>query len=59
MKAKILRNKRESGKTVVDLPECNVFAMKAFNIRGEHCRMDKFPGTIVYYYEIGHKREYW
>jgi hypothetical protein len=30
----------------------NVFAVQAFPIFGPHCRMDNYPGTILYYYEI-------
>jgi hypothetical protein len=30
----------------------NVFAKKGFPITGELSRIDKFPGTILYYFEI-------
>jgi hypothetical protein len=29
-----------------------VFAEKGFAISGEDCRKDKFPGTIIYYFEL-------
>jgi hypothetical protein len=30
----------------------NVFAEQPFLISGPQCRMDEFPGTILYYYEV-------
>jgi hypothetical protein len=30
----------------------NVFAEQPFTISGPQCRMDDFPGTILYYYEV-------
>ena len=30
----------------------NVFSEKAFPIAGENSRIDHFPGTILYYFEI-------
>jgi hypothetical protein len=30
----------------------NVFAEQPFTISGPHCRVDEFPGTILYYYEV-------
>jgi hypothetical protein len=30
----------------------NVFAEQPFPISGQLCRMDEFPGTILYYYEV-------
>jgi hypothetical protein len=33
----------------------HVFADKGFAISGEDCRKDKFPGTILYYFEVTKK----
>jgi hypothetical protein len=30
----------------------DVFAVQTFLISGPQCRMDEFPGTILYYYEV-------
>jgi hypothetical protein len=30
----------------------NIIANKGFTISGKDCRMDKFPGTIVRYFEV-------
>jgi hypothetical protein len=29
-----------------------IYAIEGFPISDEHCREDKFPGTVCYYYEI-------
>jgi hypothetical protein len=29
-----------------------IFAVEPFPISGPHCRVDEFPGTICYYYEV-------
>jgi hypothetical protein len=37
-----------------------IYAMEGFQISGEHCRKDNFPGTICYYYEVKIlKKELW
>jgi hypothetical protein len=33
---------------------CHIFAEKGFAISGDNCRMDKFTGTVLYYYEVTH-----
>jgi hypothetical protein len=36
----------------IEVGDHDVFAELAFPVSGPQCRVDGFPGTILYYYEI-------